>query len=49
MYTSAFVISAIAEDLNGNKGEYFTMQLNADNVVLCNGIITKAFILIICI
>lgn len=49
MYTSAFAISAIAEDLNGNEGEYFTMQMNTDNSVLCNGIITKAFILIICI
>lgn len=49
MYTSAFAISAIAEDLNGNAGEYFTMQMNTDNSVLCNGIITKAFILIICI
>ena len=49
MYTSAFAISAIAEDLNGNQGEYFTMEFNKDNSVLCNGKITKAFILIICI
>ena len=49
MYTSAFAISAIAEDLDGDKGEYFTMQMNMDNSVLCNGMIIKAFILIICI
>ena len=49
IYTSAFAISAIAEDLNGNAGEYFTMQINTDNSILCNDIITKAFILIICI
>ena len=48
MYTTVFAVSAIAQDLDGNKGEFFTMQQGTDESVLCNGIITKAYILIFC-
>ena len=48
MYTTVFALSAIAEDLNGNKGEFFTMRFGTDRSVLCNGTITKAYILIFC-
>ena len=48
MYTTVFAVSAIAEDISGNAGEFFTMQHNTDRSVLCNGIIVKAYILIFC-
>lgn len=48
MYTTVFAVSAIAQDLDGDKGEFFTMQHNTDKSILCNSIIIKVYILIFC-